>query len=172
MAEEEKDENFEQILKEIDAEEEGGSVEPKAEEVEVDEEEEEEESGEGAEKSGNPDASYYPHIGIMEEEGIDKDSLPEDIRKMVITFERKKRMAERKNAPDSTFLKIRNLSALIADKIMDWIEKDFEGEAPKPTAKEDGGGVEEDIVEEGGEGEEKESGGSIFGGILGGIFDW
>jgi hypothetical protein len=177
----EKDENFEQILKEIDQEESGETPKPKSEDVEVEEVEEDVEEGDGKdnveESDGNPDSSYYPHIQIMEEEGITRKDLPEDISAMVLTFNRKKVMAERKKAADSTFLKIRNLSAVIADRIMDWIERDIEGEAPKPNVKEEGGGVEEDIIEEGdgekdGEGESKESGGSIFGGVLGGIFDW
>jgi hypothetical protein len=172
MAEEEKDENFEQILKEIDQEESGETPKPKSEDVEVEEVEEDVEEGDVEESDGNPDSSYYPHIQIMEEEGINKKDLPKEIQAMMTTFGRKKLMAERKNSADSTFLKIRNLSAVIADKIMDWLEKDIEGEAPKPTIKEGGGNVEGEGAEEGSEGEEKESGGSIFGGILGGIFDW
>ena len=120
----------------------------------------------------------------MREEGISKNELPEDIRKMVITFGRKYRMAKSSNASEATMLKIQNLSTLIADKLIDHLESDI------PT-KEDGGGIEgmEDMgfggddVDDGGiddlddgvddvdDIETKEKGG-MFAGILGGILDW
>ena len=172
MAEEvtETDENFEQILKEIDAEDgSGDAAKPKAEVEEVKEGEEVEEIKESEEGEGaNPD-SYYPHIEIMEEQGIDRKQLPKEIQDMISTFNRKRVISERRKAADSTFLKIRNLSAVIADRIMDWIEKDMDGEAHKPVVKEGGGGVDDDIVKE--VVEEKSEGG-IFDGILGGIFNW
>jgi hypothetical protein len=124
----------------------------------------------------------YPHEKIMKEEGITKNDLPDELRKMVITFERKRRMATTKKASEATFLKIQNLSTLIADKIVDFIESDI------PT-KEDGGGIEGMEMDDGGiddggiddlgdgdvniddDIESKESGG-MFKGILGGILDW
>ena len=183
------DENFNQILKEIEQEENGVVTESK-EFTDVTESAEgnKEHNKTSIESESNPDAEYYPHIGIMEDEGIVKKELPKDIQDMITTFNRKKRMAEMKNAKESTFLQIRNLSAIIADKIMDWIERDLDEVDDTIEKKsiggsidnddeevmdtevhlEDGGAVEEDSKEE-----TKESGeGSIFGGILGGIFDW
>jgi len=123
----------------------------------------------------------YAHEKIMKEEGITKNELPEDIRKMVITFERKLRMAKKNNSSEATMLKIQNLSTLIADKIIDHLESDI------PT-KEDGGGIEglddmgigaddsavddlDDGVEDVDDIEVKEKGG-LFNGVLGGILDW
>ena len=124
------------------------------------------------EKSDSPDVKYYPHIKIMEEEGLNRDDLPKEIRSMVITFEQKRRMAERNNSKDTTFLQIRNLSALIADHIMTWMERDLKEPVPKA---EEGGEVDE-VVEETEPQEEikeeKEEDEGMFGGILGGIFNW
>jgi len=128
----------------------------------------------------------FPHEEIMEEEGLTKDDLPTDVRKMVITFDRKFRMAKSRNASESTMLKIQNLSTLIGDKIIDHLESDI------PIKKEDGGGME-GLEDGGGDGgiddgggiddlgdgdvnleddiELKEKGG-MFKGILGGILDW
>jgi hypothetical protein len=123
----------------------------------------------------------YAHEKIMREEGITKNELPEDIRKMVITFERKLRMAKKNNSSQATMLKIQNLSTLIGDKIIDHLESDI------PT-KEDGGGIEglddmgiggddssiddlDDGVEDVDDIEIKEKGG-LFSGVLGGILDW
>ena len=124
----------------------------------------------------------FAHEKIMKEEGITKNELPEDIRKMVITFERKLRMAKKNNASEATMLKIQNLSTLIADQIINHLESDI------PT-KEDGGGIEglddmgiggddsggiddlDDGVEDVDDIEVKEKGG-LFNGVLGGILDW
>ena len=126
----------------------------------------------------------YAHEKIMREEGITKNELPEDIRKMVITFERKLRMAKKNNASEATMLKIQNLSTLIGDKIIDHLESDI-------PSKEDGDGIEGlddmgiggDDIDDGGiddlddgvddidDIEVKEKGG-LFGGVLGGILDW
>ena len=124
----------------------------------------------------------YAHENIMKEEGITRNELPEDIRKMVITFERKLRMAKKNNASEATMLKIQNLSTLIGDKIITHLESDI------PT-KEDGGGIEglddmgiggddsggiddlDDGVEDVDDIEVKEKGG-LFNGVLGGILDW
>lgn len=168
----ESNEQFEEILKEVNSE------------VDVD-------SSKSINSVSTDDVSEsdselsYPHEKIMKEEGITKNDLPEDLRKMVITFERKRRMATTKKASEATFLKIQNLSTLIADKIVDYIESDI------PT-KEDGGGIEgvDDMgmggddfddggIDDLGDGdvnidddiESKESGG-MFKGILGGILDW
>tara|TARA_R110000823_G_scaffold56800_1_gene138016 strand:+ start:187 stop:675 length:489 start_codon:yes stop_codon:yes gene_type:complete len=127
----------------------------------------------------------FPHEKIMSEEDLTKDDLPTDVRKMVITFERKLRMAKAKNASEATMLKIQNLSTLIGDKIIDHLESDI-------PIKEDGGGIggmddmgggADDIDDGGlddlGDGDSmidddieiKEKGG-MFQGILGGILDW
>lgn len=170
----ESNEQFEEILKEVNSE------------VDVD-------NSKSMNSVSTDDASEsdselsYPHEKIMKEEGITKNDLPDDLRKMVITFERKRRMATTKKASEATFLKIQNLSTLIADQIVNYIESDI------PT-KEDGGGIEgmgmDDVgvddggVDDGGiddlgdgdvniddDIESKESGG-MFKGILGGILDW
>jgi hypothetical protein len=166
----ESNEQFEEILKEVNSE------------VDVD-------NSKSINSVSTDDASEsdselsYPHEKIMKEEGITKNDLPDDLRKMVITFERKRRMATTKKASEATFLKIQNLSTLIADKIVDYIESDI------PT-KEDGGGIEgmegmegmemdDGGIDDLGDGdvnidddiESKENGG-MFKGILGGILDW
>ncbi len=168
----ESNEQFEEILKEVNSE------------VDVD-------NSKTMNTPSNDDVSVsdselsYPHEKIMKEEGITKNDLPDELRKMVITFERKRRMATTKKASEATFLKIQNLSTLIADKIIDYTESDI------PT-KEDGGGIEgmegvemddggidDGGIDDLGDGdvnidddiESKESGG-MFKGILGGILDW
>ena len=131
----------------------------------------------------------YAHEEIMKEEGLTKNDLPAEIRKMVITFERKMRMAKAKNAPEKTFLQIQNLSTLIGDKILDYLESDvkrFDDGGGMDDGGMDDGGIADDIqdggsevddaidendFEDGGKVEVKEKGG-IFGGILGGIFDF
>jgi len=157
-------EQFEAILKEVNSEVGDDKVETTEVEETVD----------------NP----YVHEKIMREEGITKNELPEDIRKMIITFERKLRMAKKNNASEATMLKIQNLSTLIGDKIIDHLESDI-------PSKEDGGGIEGlddmgiggDDIDDGGiddlddgvddvdDIEVKEKGG-LFGGVLGGILDW
>ena len=117
------------------------------------------------------------------------NDLPTEIRKMVITFERKMRMAKAKNAPEKTFLQIQNLSTLIADKILDYLEADVDkfddGGGIDDGGMDDGGmaddiqdvssevddGIDENDYKEGGSVEIKEKSG-IFGGILGGILDF
>ncbi len=157
-------EQFEEILKEVNSEVGEDKVETTKVEETVD--------------------SPYAHEKIMQEEGITRNELPEDIRKMVITLERKLRMAKKNNAREATMLKIQNLSTLIGDKIIDHLESDI------PT-KEDGGGIEglddmgigaddindggiddlDDGVDDADDIEIKEKGG-LFGGVLGGILDW
>jgi hypothetical protein len=179
------DENFDNLIAEMEAEENGTAVttpEPK----------DDEGAEEVVEKKATdtpPTEIEYAHEHIMKEEGLTKDDLPADIKKMIVTFERKMRMAKAKNASEKTFLQIQNLSTLIADKILDYIETDSDS-----TEKlEDGGGfddggiydggidnsggsdnledpIDEDF-EDGGSVEVKEKS-SIFGGILGGIFDF
>ena len=166
----ESDDNFNNLIAEMEAEENGVKTVDKKDANETSEIE-------------------YAHEQIMEEEGLSKDDLPNDIRKMVITFERKMRMAKAKKAPEKTFLQIQNLSTLIADKILDYLESE------EPKKMEDGGGMDDggmddggtDFVEDGGvdledpiDDENFSDGGSvktkekgsIFGGILGGIFDY
>lgn len=197
------DENFNQILKEIEEEESGGSTKASEESTDVTASAEGSEEHDGEvdddkaskkeeKKETNPDAEYYPHIGIMEDEGIDRKELPKDIQDMISTFNRKKKMAEVRGAKETTFLQIRNLSAIIADRIMDWLERDLDVDDiddEEPTKKKaEGGSVDDDDddvmdtevdLEEGGsaggdssESSDKSSEGGIFGGILGGIFDW
>jgi hypothetical protein len=168
MATANEQEQFEEILKEVNSETGDESSNTQVEETKKEEV-----------KSSE---MVYPHEKIMKEEGITKNDLPEEIKKMVNTFERSRRMATMKNAKEATFLKIQNLSTLIADKIIDYIESDI-------PQKEDGGGIEgmtdmgmddssatddlDDGVDdlEDGEVESKEKGG-LFNGILGGILDW
>jgi hypothetical protein len=170
------DMNFENLLLEIDAEEKGTNL--KSKEVKK------------AKVMGEEDGEMeYAHEQIMEEEGLTKNDLPTEIRKMVITFERKMRMAKAKNAPEKTFLQIQNLSTLIADKILDYLEADVDkfddGGGIDDGGIDDGGiaddiqdggsevddGIDENDYKEGGSVEIKEKSG-IFGGILGGILDF
>lgn len=170
------DMNFENLLLEIDAEEKGTNL--KSKEVKK------------AKVMGEEDREMeYAHEQIMEEEGLTKNDLPTEIRKMVITFERKMRMAKAKNAPEKTFLQIQNLSTLIADKILDYLEADVDkfddGGGIDDGGMDDGGmaddiqdggsevddGIDENDYKEGGSVEIKEKSG-IFGGILGGILDF
>jgi hypothetical protein len=170
------DMNFENLLLEIDAEEKGTNL--KSKEVKK------------AKVMGEEDGEMeYAHEQIMEEEGLTKNDLPTEIRKMVITFERKMRMAKAKNAPEKTFLQIQNLSTLIADKILDYLEADVDkfddGGGIDDGGMDDGGmaddiqdgssevddGIDENDYKEGGSVEIKEKSG-IFGGILGGILDF
>lgn len=144
MAEEIEDENFNRVLKEIEDEEnEAASPDKKGENkppVEVGENGNAAESNEAKgeveekkEKALNPDAEYYPHIGIMEGEGLKLKDLPNDIQGMVKTFRAKKNGADSFGGKESTYLKLRNLSAVIGDRIMDFLEKDL------PERKDDGG---------------------------------
>ena len=165
------DMNFENLLLEIDAEEKGTNL--KSKEVKK------------AKVMGEEDREMeYAHEQIMEEEGLTKNDLPTEIRKMVITFERKMRMAKAKNAPEKTFLQIQNLSTLIADKILDYLEADVDkfddgggiDDGGMADDIQDGGsevddGIDENDYKEGGSVEIKEKSG-IFGGILGGILDF
>ena len=170
------DMNFENLLLEIDTEEKGTNL--KSKEVKK------------AKVMGEEDGEMeYAHEQIMEEEGLTKNDLPTEIRKMVITFERKMRMAKAKNAPEKTFLQIQNLSTLIADKILDYLEADVDkfddGGGIDDGGMDDGGmaddiqdvssevddGIDENDYKEGGSVEIKEKSG-IFGGILGGILDF
>jgi hypothetical protein len=165
MAEETED-NFENLISEMEAEQRVGE---KAEVVEE-----------------TPTEITYAHIQILEEEGLTKEDMPEDIRKMIIAFDKKMRMAKSRKSSEKIFLQIQNLSTLIADKIIDFLEK----EDAVVVKKEDGGGFDDggsDIFddgvsdiedpeideefEDGGSVEKKEKS-SIFGGILGGIFDF
>lgn len=168
MATANEQEQFEEILKEVNSETGDDSSNTQVEETKK--------------EDVKSSEMVYPHEKIMKEEGITKNDLPEEIKKMVNTFERSRRMATMKNSKEATFLKIQNLSTLIADKIIDYIESDI-------PQKEDGGGIEamtdmgmddssatddlDDGVDdlEDGEVETKEKGG-LFNGILGGILDW
>ena len=124
------DMNFENLLLEIDTEEKGTNL--KSKEVKK------------AKVMGEEDGEMeYAHEQIMEEEGLTKNDLPTEIRKMVITFERKMRMAKAKNAPEKTFLQIQNLSTLIADKILDYLEADVD-------KFDDGGGIDDGGMDDGG----------------------
>lgn len=181
------DENFENLIAEIDAEEKGVTKKKEVTKSSVDKN--------GKEEDGK---MTFAHEEIMKEEGLTKNDLPSDVRSMVITFERKMRMAKAKKAPQETFLKIQNLSTLIGDKILDYIEtkdESFEdggvlddgadaGFDDGADAGDDAGDdlslegntdVEDDINEDdfddGGSVKTKKKG-SIFGDILGGIFDY
>tara|TARA_R110000822_G_scaffold55834_12_gene141528 strand:- start:566 stop:1063 length:498 start_codon:yes stop_codon:yes gene_type:complete len=165
MAEQGKDEAaFDKMMEDVNSEDNGGiSATAKSEnmEEEVDEIKDVEEDTEDR----SVEASYYPHIGIMEEEGINIKELPKDIQDMIATFNRKKNMAKMKNAADSTFLQIRNLSVIISDRIIDWLEKDIDKSEEKDIEE-----SEEKDIEESEEKDNKNEG--IFDGILGGIFNW
>lgn len=157
------EENFEKIMEEVEKEE---KVSPS-------------ESTASTTVEKVSDEISFPHEKIMEEEGLTKNDLPDDVRKMVVTFERKLRMAKAKKASEETMRKIQNLSTLIADKIIDHLESDL----PENEQMEDGGSFDEGgigDIDDGIDGvddplddepEIKEKGG-IFGGVLGGILDW
>ena len=174
-------ENFDKIISEMEEDNSGVSESSNSESSNIVEEKEVSEN----KKESQGDLSY-PHLEIMDEEGISKKDLPIEIRKMITTFDRKMLLAKRHKSAEKTFLQLQNLSTLIADKIIDYIESDTEssrledggGISDADTIfTEDGGGdvedpnIEDDEFEEGGEVETKEKGG-IFGGILGGIFDY
>ena len=136
--------NFESILAEIEAEEKGGKTEKSTKTVEQSEVEEV--------KEEKKPTYTFAHEEIIEEEGINKKDLPDKIQKMISTFERKKRMAIKQGENESTMLKIQNLSTLIADQIITWMESDG-GDMKETAIKEDGGSVDdfmtgEDIVSE------------------------
>jgi hypothetical protein len=138
----------------------------------------------------------YPHEYILKEEGLTKDDMPEEIRKMIITFERKLRIAISDKAPEKTFLQIQNLSTLVADKIISYLESDEVSHETIVVKKEEGGGIddgidgggvadEDTIIDDGEIGgvdddlEDDEVGeviieekGGMFEGVLGGIFNW
>ena len=185
------DENFENLIAEIDAEEKGTTNKKEVTKSSVDKN--------GKEEDGK---MTFAHEEIMKEEGLTKNDLPSDVRSMVITFERKMRMAKAKKASEKTFLKIQNLSTLIGDKILDYIEtkdESFEdggvlddgadagfdaGDDAGADAGDDTGDdlslegntdveddMNEDDFDDGGSVKTKKKG-SIFGDILGGIFDY
>jgi len=168
------DAEFEKIVAKLDAEDNGTQEAPATTEAaeEVVEKKEEVTSG---------DDKYYAHEEIMKEEGLKSEDLPTEIREMIASFNRQKNIATKKGYGESTYIKIQNLSTLIADKIMDFLEKDIEGE---PVVKKEEGGEAEEIepISDGSEeviGEEvvvddneKKEGGGIFEGVLGGIFNW
>lgn len=121
------DENFENLIAEIEAEEKG--IEKKKEEKTVEE---------------KPTEIIYAHREILEEEGLTKKDVPAEITKMIDTFDRKLRMAKIRKAPEATFLQIQNLSTLIGDRIITYIEsKDREHETIVVEKKEDGGGIDD-----------------------------
>tara|TARA_R110000787_G_scaffold212140_1_gene321921 strand:+ start:381 stop:821 length:441 start_codon:yes stop_codon:yes gene_type:complete len=141
------DEDFNQIIAEI----EGGQtksvekVEPK--------------------KTVEKTEKLYPHEEILAEEGLTKDDMPKDIRDMIVTFNLKLKMAK-KAGEEATMLKIQNLSTLIADKIISYIEssdKSYEN----IDLNEEGNKIDEEE-----ELEEEEELKGLFGGVLGGIFDY
>ena len=180
------DENFENLLAEIDAEEKGTTKKKEVTNISID-------------KNGNEEEGKmtFAHEEIMKEEGLTKNDLPSDVRSMIITFERKMRMAKAKKASEKTFLKIQNLSTLIGDKILDYIEtkdESFEdGGVLYDGGMDDGGmadtgddagddlslegntdvddDMNEDDFDDGGSVKTKKKS-SIFGDILGGIFDY
>lgn len=180
----ETDENFEELIAQMEAEEKGEKVEAKPIEV--------------AETKSTE--LIYPHEDILEEEGLTKEDMPADIRKMIITFDRKMRMAIAKKAPEKTFLQIQNLSTLIADKIITYLESsEVKREKIVVEKKEDGGGIDDGGIDDGGENgdgiddlgsgdtsveDDLEDGGEasgetpptekggLFDGVLGGIFNW
>lgn len=189
------EENFEQIIAEIEAQEKGGNTEKSTEKVDqVDSDEVFEDL------EGESDDIQYAHEKILSEEGLTKNDMPDDIKKMINTFNRKKLMAERNDASEETFLKIQNLSTLIADQIITHLEE------KDKKIFDDGGGIDatgglgegaDDGMDDGGadddgtiisdgdvnvddgvdeienppSSEDGESKG-IFDGILGGIFNW
>lgn len=190
------DEQFNQLVYEIDIEEKKEETPKKEEVTDVTKsaegvEEHDSQKKESTEEKIEPsaDAEYYPHIGIMEAENIDRKELPKEVQAMITMFNRKKHMAEVRKAKDETFLQIRNLSVIIADRILDWLERDVENPAaekeeeieevivektePKEEEIEE---VIEDEFEEEGENKEKKGDdnkkGGMFEGVLGGIFDW
>jgi len=181
------DENFEKIIEELEAEEKTTTA------TSVDSVDSVEANEEVIEKKpeSSDEGRYYAHLVIMKDEGLTKADLPSDIKDMVASFNRQKNLAEKRGYGESTFIKIQNLSTLIADRIMDFLEKDIKN-SPE-VKKEEGGSVEgaaegsgsEEVIKEeeseeilGSPDEEiiedkkEEGGGSIFGGILGGVLDW
>lgn len=147
------EDNFEQIMAEIEAEEKGSKVSESTEKKEEVEKSTKkiDEVGKTQKEEEKSSSSLYAHEEILKEEGLTKDDMPADIRKMIITFERKKRMAESSKASEATMLKIQNLSTLIADQIISYLESDETKHEQIKVEKmeepneimEDGGGIED-----------------------------
>jgi hypothetical protein len=176
---EERDEQFEQVMDEIDAQEakeqaEAGSTE----------------SSDGGTVSTDPS---YPHLKIMLEKRIWKNELPEETQKLITTFVRYRRNA--KLNPDNTDndLKAQETSKVIAEKLMEYVKE--RDQAKGVSAQEEGGEVtpipeeieggeqtETIIAEEGGAvegagggesgGEKKEEKGGVFDNVLEGLWNW
>lgn len=137
------DSNFNEIINEIEKEEKGSKPTAKPESAST--------------KKGDSEIEY-PHVEIMEEEGLERKDLPEDLQKMILSFERKKAMAIRRKAKEETFIEISNLSTIIADKIMDWLEEVEESEMElenekESTDQETEKELENELIMEGNEGE-------------------
>jgi hypothetical protein len=104
--------------------------------------------------------SDYPHISIITSEGIDVSQLPDEIKDMINYFNSKRVEALSSSSSESVLLKLKKLSVIISDRIMDWLEKD-----DAPVKKEQGG----EVIDE----KEVESKTELFGeDFLGGIFNW
>lgn len=99
----------------------------------------------------------YAHEQIMEDEGLSKGDLPEEVQSMIAIFENKKEQADSADFNEKRYLRLQNLSTLIGDKILDEIDTyDFERINVGP----------------GGELNVEKKKKSMFGDILGGIFDY
>jgi len=181
MAEEISDANFEQIVAQLERE------------------EQQQKSGKPSEPvSKSKHGEYtFPHREIMEQEGLKNKDLPDDLKKMVMSFDGKLSMAKARNANEGTFLEIQKLSTIISDKLMDYLEKDIMAKkevkkeegveatpAATPAAAENAEAATEATpnaedksaisngIEDGEQETPKAESKGIFGGILGGILDW
>lgn len=172
------DENFEKLIAKLGDDSEDNSPKPTVEETLVEEESEkktqkiqeevkkeqeeiksEDDLQETKIKASDSD-SDYPHISIITTEGIDVSQLQDEIKGMITFFNEKREQALTQEASEETFLKLKKLSVLISDKLMDWLEKDEEVEK-----KEEGGEVIDAPKED--------SKWDVFGeDFLGGIFNW
>lgn len=121
---EETNAEFEQILKEMEAEENQAKSE------------------EGGVKTNN-----YPHLTILKEENLLLKDLPDDIKSMAYSFNGKKGQYTKQGKPEKIELQLQSLSVIIADRLMDFLEKDIA--EPVVAKKEEGGEIdEEEIINE------------------------
>jgi hypothetical protein len=133
----ETNEEFDKLVSEIEEQErqEAASTSPK-EEGSTSEKEEAAAASEVVEVT----ETDYPHEDIMREEGLVWKDLPKEIQSMISTFKRKRTMATtKKSKNEATWINIKGLSVLIADKIMSWLE---ERDGLEPAEKEEGGQLE------------------------------
>lgn len=188
-----KDDNFETLIAELE-EEQGGSNSESSNDNNSDDNNTDNVDNEPLKEGGEEkkEGLSFSHEEIMKSEGLSKNDLPSEIQEMINKFEKRLRMAKVRKAPEKTVVKLKDMSDLIGDKIVEYTkseallkkdggEIDGEKDDNMSNEEEDNDNIEDEVVNEEDsdieedhedDDEEVEKKGSIFGDILGGIFDY